>query len=193
MADKRMFSRTLLSGDNFVTMPLSAQALYFHLSLNADDEGFVNNPRAVMRLIGARSNSVQALIDRGFLIVFDRSDAVEDGATAVKVGVSGVADSAIYVIRHWWQCNNKSASRWKSTNWQTLKAQLVTDESGIYQRKSNILSRQCPDNVPTMSTLDKIRLEEIRLEEDKREEIRLEEPNNPQSFFEKSGQSKPRT
>ena len=52
MAERRMFAKTIIDSDSFLDMPLSAQCLYFHLSMRADDDGFVNNPRKIMRMIG---------------------------------------------------------------------------------------------------------------------------------------------
>ena len=53
MADRRMFSKTIIDSDTFLDMPLSAQALYFHLSMRADDDGFINNPKKIQRMIGS--------------------------------------------------------------------------------------------------------------------------------------------
>ena len=56
MAEKRMFSKTIVDSDAFLDMPLSAQALYFHLSMRADDDGFLNNAKKIMRTINANQN-----------------------------------------------------------------------------------------------------------------------------------------
>ena len=52
MAEKRMFAQTIIDSDAFLEMPLSTQALYFHLCMRADDEGFVNNPKKIQRMVG---------------------------------------------------------------------------------------------------------------------------------------------
>ena len=62
MADKRMFSKAIIDSDVFLDMPLSAQALYFHFSMRADDEGFVGNPKRIQRLIGASDDDVKILL-----------------------------------------------------------------------------------------------------------------------------------
>ena len=80
MAQRRMFSRTITESDAFTEMPLSAQALYFHLGLNADDDGFVNSPKHVQRGIGAAEDDLAILVAKRFLIPFD---------------------SGVVVIRHW--------------------------------------------------------------------------------------------
>ena len=51
MAERRMFAKTIIDSDAFLDMPLTAQALYFHLSMRADDDGFVNNPKKIQRMI----------------------------------------------------------------------------------------------------------------------------------------------
>ena len=62
MADKRMFSKKIIDSDEFLDMPLSTQALYFHLSMRADDDGFVNNPKKIQRIIGASDDDCKLLI-----------------------------------------------------------------------------------------------------------------------------------
>ena len=62
MAERRMFAKTIIDSDAFLDMPLSAQALYFHLSMRADDDGFVNNPKKIQRMIGASDDDCRLLI-----------------------------------------------------------------------------------------------------------------------------------
>ena len=78
MANKRMFNVSVLDSDAFLDMPLSAQALYFHLNLRADDDGFIGNPKRIQRLVGASEDDLKLLIAKGFLIVF------ENGVVVVK-------------------------------------------------------------------------------------------------------------
>lgn len=73
MAQKRMFAMTIVDSDAFLDMPLSAQALYFHLNMGANDKGAVYCPRAIARYIGADEDLVQLLIDRKFIT--EREDA----------------------------------------------------------------------------------------------------------------------
>jgi hypothetical protein len=70
MAEKRMFSMKVVDSDEFLELPASAQNLYFHLSMRADDDGFVGNPRTVARIIGAAEEDLQALTDSGFILTF---------------------------------------------------------------------------------------------------------------------------
>ena len=72
MADKRMFSLKIVDSDLFLEMPLSSQCLYFHLSMRADDDGFVNNPKKIIKIIGANEDDLKILIAKGFVIVFEK-------------------------------------------------------------------------------------------------------------------------
>ena len=64
MANKRMFSKHIVDSDAFLEMPLSTQALYFHLNMKADDDGFVGNPKRIMRMIGANEDEYKVLVAR---------------------------------------------------------------------------------------------------------------------------------
>ena len=80
MAKKRMFSQQVTESDSFTSMPLSTQALYFHLGLNADDDGFIDSARRVQRMIGASDDDMNILIAKHFIIPFD---------------------SGVVVVKHW--------------------------------------------------------------------------------------------
>ena len=70
MAERRMFSKTIIDSDAFLDMPLSAQSLYFHPSMRADDDGFINNPRKIQRMIGAADDDLKSLTMRKFIIPY---------------------------------------------------------------------------------------------------------------------------
>ncbi len=76
MAARRMFAKRLIATDRFMEMPPRTQVLYFHLAMQADDDGFVTSAKRVMRLVGTNRQSLQQLVDRGFLICFDSGAAV---------------------------------------------------------------------------------------------------------------------
>lgn len=80
MASKRMFAMTIIDSDAFLDMPLSTQALYFHLSMRADDDGFINNPKKVQRLIMATDDDMKLLIAKSFIIPF------ESGLWSLNIG-----------------------------------------------------------------------------------------------------------
>ena len=71
MAQKRMFTLSVVDTDWFLEMPLSTQALYFHLSMRADDDGFVDSPKSIIRKIGANTNDYQLLVAKRFVLEFE--------------------------------------------------------------------------------------------------------------------------
>ena len=66
-----MFAKTIIDSDAFLDMPLSSQALYFHLSMRADDDGFINNPRKVQRMVGSSEDDLKLLMAKKFILAFD--------------------------------------------------------------------------------------------------------------------------
>lgn len=111
MAERRMFSKTIVDSDAFLDMPLSTQALYFHLSMRADDDGFLNNTKRIQRLIGATDDDLKLLIMKRFVIPF------EDG---------------IVVIKHWRMNNYLRKDRYTQTIYQEELAMLSVKEDGSY-------------------------------------------------------------
>lgn len=80
MAERRMFAKTIIDSDMFLDMPASTQMLYFHLAMRADDDGFINNPKRIQRMIGATDDDMRILLAKQFILSFD---------------------SGVIVIRHW--------------------------------------------------------------------------------------------
>lgn len=78
MAERRMLSKKITESDAFLDLPLTAQALYLHIMMNADDDGFLNNGKTIARMIGAKQSDMDALLDARFLIAF------EDGVICIK-------------------------------------------------------------------------------------------------------------
>ena len=111
MAERRMFAKTIIDSDAFLDMPLSAHALYFHLSMRADDDGFVNNPKKIQRMIGASDDDCKLLIMKNFIITFD---------------------SGVIVIKHWKIHNYIRNDRYKETVYQDEKAMLTEKENKAY-------------------------------------------------------------
>ena len=70
MAERRMFSKSIIDSDIFLDMPLSTQCLYFHLSMRADDDGFVNKTKRIMRMIGSSDDDLRILIAKNFVLPF---------------------------------------------------------------------------------------------------------------------------
>ena len=98
MAEKRMFSRELVESDDFLDLPLSAQALYIHICMEADDDGFVNNANRIRRVVGATQEDYQTLFDRGYLIQMS---------------------NGLVVVAHWRICNTIRKDRRKPTVYQS--------------------------------------------------------------------------
>lgn len=111
MAERRMFAKTVIDSDAFTDMPLSTQALYFHLSMRADDDGFLNSAQKIMRMIGAAKNDFDLLIAKRFIIQFP------DG---------------ICVIKHWRIHNYLRKDRYVETVYTEHKAALSIKENGAY-------------------------------------------------------------
>lgn len=127
MADKRMFSCAVIQSDNFLDLPPESQAAYFHLSMMADDDGIIDSPRRAMRLTGLSTESIQPLIDSGFILQFD------DGTL---------------VIVDWKRNNYLQNDRYHPSTRQDIMKQLKTDESRRYYR-TNKSCIQAVSNVDT--------------------------------------------
>lgn len=123
MAERRMFSKTVIDSDAFIEMPLSAQALYFHLAMRADDDGFVNNPNRIRKDIGAAEDDMKLLIIKRFVISFD---------------------SGVIVIKHWKMHNYIQNDRYKPTTYTKERARLMVCENKAYT--------ECIHNVSTVDT-----------------------------------------
>ena len=111
MAERRMFAKRIIDSDAFLDMPLSTQSLYFHLSMRADDEGFINNPKRIQRMIGASDDDCKLLIAKGFILVFE---------------------TGVIVIKHWKIHNYIQKDRFKPTICSEEKKEIVTEEDGTY-------------------------------------------------------------
>ena len=111
MAQKRMFDKTITNSDEFIEMPISCQVLYFHLSMNADDDGFVNNWKSIMRMIGTKEDDLKVLIAKQFIIPFE---------------------SGVIVIKHWRINNFLRKDRHNDTKFQKELSMLGINESQEY-------------------------------------------------------------
>lgn len=111
MARKRMFDIEIVDTDLFLEMPQSTQNLYFHLGMRADDDGFVSNPKKIIRTIGANEDDLKILITKKFIIPFE---------------------SGVIVIRHWKINNYLRSDRYTETLYKDEKRQLIEDENGVY-------------------------------------------------------------
>lgn len=114
MAEKRMFTKKIIDSDAFLDMPLSAQALYFHLNMRADDDGFINNPKKIQRMIGASEDDLKLLIAKRFVLAFE---------------------NGIIVIKHWRMHNLIRKDRYNPTQYQEQMKLLNLKDNGSYTEK----------------------------------------------------------
>lgn len=105
-----MFAKKIIDSDLFLDMPLSAQSLYFHLSMRADDDGFVDNPKRIQRMIGASDDDFKILLLKQFVVGFD---------------------SGVVVIKHWRIHNYIQKDRYKPTIYQAEKACFLNGEQNV--------------------------------------------------------------
>lgn len=115
MAEKRMFAKQIIDSDAFLDMPLSAQAYYFHLAMRADDDGFVNSPKKIQRIVGAGDDDAKLLIAKRFIIPFD---------------------SGVVVIKHWRVHNVIQKDRYKPTTYQEELATLELKPNKVYTERN---------------------------------------------------------
>ena len=115
MAEKRMFAKTIIDSDNFIDMPISARLLYYDLGMRADDDGFVNAPKKITRMIGASQDDLKILIQKGFIIPFD---------------------SGIIVITHWRINNYIPKDRYHETTFQNELQMLTMNDNREYSPNS---------------------------------------------------------
>ena len=109
-----MFTQKIIDSDAFLEMPTSAQALYFHLNMRADDDGFVNNPKKITRYVGAAEDDLKLLLLKRFIIGFD---------------------SGVIVIKHWRMHNTLKTDRYRPTDYQEELATLRLKENKAYTDK----------------------------------------------------------
>ena len=153
MANRRMIAKTIVESDAFLDMPQSSQLLYFYLNFNADDDGFVNNPKSVMRNTGCKEDDLSLLIIKKFIIPFQ---------------------SGIVVIKHWRIHNYIQSDRYHETKYIQEKSMLMLNENNSYSlqgKELKVVDTECIQNVSKMDTqvrLGKVSLGEVRQGEPKK-------------------------
>ena len=111
MAERRMFAKTIIDSDAFIDMPVTARLLYYDLAMRADDDGFVNSPKKIMRMIGASQDDLSILILRKFIIPFE---------------------TGVVVIKHWRIHNYIRKDMYHETKYKEEKERLELDENNAY-------------------------------------------------------------
>lgn len=134
-----MFSKKITDSDKFLDLPLSTQALYFHLNMHADDDGFVDSTKTIKRMIGASDGDLRILMEQAFILPFE---------------------SGVIVIKDWRVHNYIPKDRYQKTIYTTEFNRLVLEENKSYT--------ECIQNVYNMDTqirLDKNSIDKNRLDE----------------------------
>ena len=158
MAERRMFSESIIDSDMFLDMPLSTQALYFHLSMRADDDGFINNPKKILRMIGCNEDELKLLIIKQFVIPFE---------------------TGVCVIKHWRIHNYIKKDRYNETICTNEKSQLILTKNNEYKKIQGGTKTE-PERIQggtKTEAQDRLELDKDRLELDK-DRLELDKDSN---------------
>ena len=150
MAERRMFTKKITESDSFLDMPSSTQMLYFHFSMNADDDGFVNNPKKIQKMCGASDDDFKLLIVKSFIILFD---------------------SGIIVIKHWKMHNYIQADRYRPTDYVEEKSMLGIKSNKAYTLDVSKMDTECIQN----GYIGKVSIDKDSIDKDSKEESAREE------------------
>lgn len=144
MAQRRMFSKKITETDLFLDMPMSAQCLYFHLNMSADDDGFISNAKTIRRMIGASEDDLRLLLSKEFLIPFE---------------------SGVVVIKDWKIHNYIRSDRYSETVYKDEKQQLQVLDNGRYEVGiQNVIPKDIPEDNQSGHQRDtQVRLGKVRL------------------------------
>jgi len=155
MAERRMFAKSIIDSDGFLELSAPAQLLYFHLGMRADDEGFINKPRSILRMVGGTDAELRELLEKQYLIGFD---------------------SGVVVIRHWRVHNYIRPERRKETIYVDEKETLFLEKGGAYTVcPSN--GSQVTDSCQTQDRIGKDRVGKDRIDQDRTGKERTDQFN----------------
>ena len=157
-----MFTQKIIDSDAFLDMPLSTQALYFHLNMRADDDGFVNNPKRIQRTIGAAEDDLKVLITKRFVIGFE---------------------SGVIVIKHWRMHNTLRKDRYSPTQYQEELAMLDIKDNSSYTERTYELPESVAttwqpngNHLATQYSIDKNSIDKVSIVEDSDESPKPQKP-----------------
>lgn len=160
MAERRMIAKSIIKSDQFLDMPATTQCLYFHLLLEADDDGFINAPKSIMRVIGAKDDDMRVLQAKGYIIPFE---------------------SGVIVIKHWRLHNSLRKDRYNpNPQLENERKQLVVADNKEYQLATNWQpngNQLATSGIPLVAT-GKDRLGKDRLGKDREEEEKEGPPSS---------------
>lgn len=151
-----MFTMKVIDSDAFLDMPLSAQALYFHLNMRADDDGFVHNPKRILRMVGAAEDDMRLLIVKRFVIGFERG---------------------VIVIKHWRMHNTLRKDRYNPTQYQEELQMLSLKANNSYTENPNgnhLATTWQPNgnHLAPQNSIGKDRLDKVSIEEEEKKPAR---------------------
>lgn len=164
VANRRMFSRDVVMTDDFLDLPPTTKALYFFLNLEADDDGFVGNPKTIMRLVGTTKEDMKLLIEGNYVLLFN---------------------SGVVVITDWTEHNSIRKDRKKPTRFAEEMQQIALVEGNKYQWLSDVqpTDNQLTTKCQTNGCIGEDRIGEDRRGEDRRGEVREEKQPTPATPF----------
>ena len=165
MAERRMFAKTIVTSDAFLDMPASTRCLYFLLGMVADDDGFVNNPKSIMRQAGATTDDMNLLIAKRFILTFQ---------------------SGVVVIKHWCIHNTIQKDRYRETKYLEEKSLLMLDGNKAYTEADSALYPECIQDVSNADTqvrLGKDNIGKVNVGEDRVVDEDINVPTKPSKRF----------
>ena len=165
MAERRMFAKTIVTSDAFLDMPASTRCLYFLLGMVADDDGFVNNPKSIMRQAGSTTDDMNLLIAKRFILTFQ---------------------SGVVVIKHWCIHNTIQKDRYRETKYLEEKSLLMLDGNKAYTEADSALYPECIQDVSNADTqvrLSKDKLSKVNVGEDRVVDEDINVPTKPSKRF----------
>lgn len=144
MAERRMFAKTIIDSDAFIDMPMSARLLYYDLGMRADDDGFINSPKKIMKFIGATKDDMNILILRKFIIPFE---------------------SGVVVVKHWRIHNYIRKDTYSETAYKKEKSMLELDENKSYRLNMEIKDNFVDDS-STQDSIGKVSIEQVSIDQE---------------------------
>ena len=138
-----MFAKSIVLSDAFLDMPMSARCLYFTFGMLADDDGFVGNPKSIMRQCGATDDDMKILIAKRYVLVFE---------------------SGVIVIKHWRVNNYLRSDRHIDTTYKEEMALLTVKENGSYTEKNKSLGVPPAYHIDTKNSIDKNSIDKNSIE-----------------------------
>lgn len=130
LANRRMFSKDVVDTDKFLEMPPSTQALYFHLGMRADDDGFVSSPKKITQFVNCGNDDLKLLLAKGYLIPFE----------------SGVVVISDWNVNNWIRADRKHATRFEQ------EKSLLSISNDIYILDANQMPTKCQPSANQMPT-----------------------------------------